>query len=378
MGEQQQQQQQCFERVASSTIDVLGTGLTLYVHQRLGYRVLFADIPGPLCTANVVFNTETLGDGGLPHVLEHLVFLGSRHQPYKGFLDLLASRCISNGTNAYTEEDHTCFTVSCAGYCGLLQVMPTYLEHLLLPALHPSHFTTEIYHVDGEGAEAGVLFCEMQGRENTEEDLCSYHTHRLAFPGTCYAVNVGGLTPNIAQLSLEQVAAFHSTFYHPTNMTVVLLGRIPHDQALAALSTARIDVTPPPQQSLTAPDPAPLLPASEVVPFPAQDASVGSVVLAFRGPSVWDVETCLSLEVLFRYLQEGAASPFRQRFVERDTPLAADVDLDVVNFKQTGIGTQLQQNGANEFCSLSFAHPLLLISWLQKSLFLVYPASTSK
>jgi hypothetical protein len=43
--------------------------------------------------------TETDNNCGLPHTLEHLVFLGSEEYPYKGVLDLLANRSLANGTS---------------------------------------------------------------------------------------------------------------------------------------------------------------------------------------------------------------------------------------------------------------------------------------
>lgn len=41
--------------------------------------------------------TEAHDDDGLPHTLEHLIFLGSELYPYKGVLDLLANRCLASG-----------------------------------------------------------------------------------------------------------------------------------------------------------------------------------------------------------------------------------------------------------------------------------------
>jgi len=38
--------------------------------------------------------TETNTDDGLPHTLEHLVFMGSKKYPYKGVLDVIANRCL--------------------------------------------------------------------------------------------------------------------------------------------------------------------------------------------------------------------------------------------------------------------------------------------
>lgn len=48
--------------------------------------------------------TEAHDDDGIPHTLEHLIFLGSEDYPYKGVLDLLANRCLASGTNAWTGD----------------------------------------------------------------------------------------------------------------------------------------------------------------------------------------------------------------------------------------------------------------------------------
>jgi len=79
--------------------------------------------------------TEAHDDDGLPHTLEHLIFLGSEDYPYKGVLDLWANRCLASGTNAGTYVDRTCYTMSTAGSEGFLSLMPIYVEHILYPTL---------------------------------------------------------------------------------------------------------------------------------------------------------------------------------------------------------------------------------------------------
>ena len=39
---------------------------------------------------------QALDDDGLPHTLEHLIFLGSEDYPYKEVLDLLANRALAD------------------------------------------------------------------------------------------------------------------------------------------------------------------------------------------------------------------------------------------------------------------------------------------
>ncbi len=53
----------------------------------------------------------------------------------QGILDLLANRCLADGTNAFTDQDHTCYTVCTAGQEGFLKLLPIYLDHVLHPML---------------------------------------------------------------------------------------------------------------------------------------------------------------------------------------------------------------------------------------------------
>eukprot|EP00163_Fabomonas_tropica_P012816 TRINITY_DN2417_c0_g1_i4.p1 TRINITY_DN2417_c0_g1~~TRINITY_DN2417_c0_g1_i4.p1 ORF type:complete len:115 (+),score=2.51 TRINITY_DN2417_c0_g1_i4:187-531(+) len=79
-----------------------------------GARVVFLGVPGPLCQACIVLPTEPPDNKGLPHTLEHLCFMGSKGSPERGFLDTLATRCVSNGTNAWTFYDYTSYQVKCS------------------------------------------------------------------------------------------------------------------------------------------------------------------------------------------------------------------------------------------------------------------------
>lgn len=95
------------EELATVPLSALRRDLTVYRHQPSGLRVALVDIPGPLCQADIVVATKCDNNKGLPHCLEHLVFMGSAEYPNRGFLDKLANLCISQGTNAWTDRDHT-------------------------------------------------------------------------------------------------------------------------------------------------------------------------------------------------------------------------------------------------------------------------------
>ena len=55
-----------------------------YASSKSGMVVTIADVPGPIVDGYLVLATEAHDDDGLPHTLEHLVFMGSEEYPYKG------------------------------------------------------------------------------------------------------------------------------------------------------------------------------------------------------------------------------------------------------------------------------------------------------
>ena len=70
-----------------------------YKSKKSALKVIIAEVDGPVVNGYFVLATEAHDDDGLPHTLEHLIFLGSESYPYKGMLDILANRCLASGTN---------------------------------------------------------------------------------------------------------------------------------------------------------------------------------------------------------------------------------------------------------------------------------------
>ena len=151
--------------------------ITSYHSPATNLRGLLYKTDEPVCSLHIILSTESNGttgnnsptssswhhpDDGLPHTLEHLVFLGSLTHPHKGILDKLANRCMASGTNAWTATDHTAYTLSTAGGEGMLNLTPIFADHVLFPTLTEEGFVTEIHCVNGKGEDKGVVYCEMQ------------------------------------------------------------------------------------------------------------------------------------------------------------------------------------------------------------------------
>lgn len=49
----------------------------------------------------------------------------------------------------------------------------------------------------GEGEDGGVVYCEMQGRENTGESRCHLSMLRALYPSCGYSSETGGILHNL-------------------------------------------------------------------------------------------------------------------------------------------------------------------------------------
>ena len=136
--------------------------ITKFKSNLTGLRVVLTNTGSPIVHLYICLATDANNDEGLPHALEHLIFLGSEKYPYKAVLDILANRLLASRANAWTDDDHTCYTLSTAGLSGFTSMLPVYLDHILYPLLRPEAFATEVHHINQEGKDAGVVYSEMK------------------------------------------------------------------------------------------------------------------------------------------------------------------------------------------------------------------------
>ncbi|KAL3776496.1 hypothetical protein HJC23_013239 [Cyclotella cryptica] len=344
-------------------------------------RGLIVRTDEPVCSLHIIVSTESNGgdsgwhhpDDGLPHTLEHLVFLGSLTHPHKGVLDKLANRCMASGTNAWTATDHTAYTLSTAGGEGMLNLLPIFADHVLFPTLTKEGFVTEVHCVNGKGEDKGVVYCEMQGRENTEGSLIDRAIMDLLYPDyipangdgnnekgkpiSCgYSAETGGKMANLRTLSIEKIRRYHREYYRSDNTLLLVTGNVESEEFFNKLDEVealvlkrraetscndedvsrigrpwinsfvplmdpnRIGVYPPYSNAEDSTKRTPL-----VIHFPSEDESRGTISIAWRGPPYSSRATWAHLSVLWDYLTESATSPLQLAFVENDNPLCAYV-----------------------------------------------------
>ncbi|ORX55668.1 hypothetical protein DM01DRAFT_1335062 [Hesseltinella vesiculosa] len=320
-----------------------GVTFTKYKSSKTGLTVVLADIEAPLVNGYFTLATESFDDFGCPHTLEHLVFLGSEQYPYKGVLDSLANRAIAQGTNAWTDVDHTCYTIATAGSQGFLNLLPVYVDHILYPTLTDSGYYTEVHHVNGKGEDAGVVYCEMQGCQNTGDDRIHLRMKRIMYPNNCgYRSETGGLMERLRELSVEKIRGYHQNYYRSDNLCLIITGKVDEQELMDALAPVEANILskgplPPMDRPWFQTGNFPSLTANveETVLFPDEDESMGTVLIAWNGPSCHDFLTLHAIEVLNTYLTDSPVSVLQKEFVEIEVPLCTDVEFHVSDHLRT-------------------------------------------
>lgn len=72
-------------------------------------------------------------------------------------------------------------------------------------------FITEVHHISGEGQDGGVVYCEMQGRENSAESRAYLELLRKIYPDCGYSAETGGILHNLRTTTTNQKVSEYIT-----------------------------------------------------------------------------------------------------------------------------------------------------------------------
>lgn len=316
-----------FKTIQTLQIDYAPVKITQYESTRTGMRVAVVDKKGPKVEGEFALATEINDNSGAPHTLEHLVFMGSKSYRYTGLLDRLSSRAFST-TNAGTATDYTSYSLKTAGWEGFAHILPVYLEHLIVPTMTDAACYTEVHHIDGTGHDAGVVYSEMQGRENSSMDLMELHRRQLLYPeGNGFRSETGGMTKELRVLTADRIRAYHKEMYQPKNLRVIITGEIDHDELLQILDdfeSTIVDDVPALEAPFRRPwvesKPTPRLQETKVdtIKFPEEDESMGEITVGFLGPNCDDSVGNAALAILLSYLANSSVGVLENTLVERE------------------------------------------------------------
>jgi zinc protease len=204
-----------------------------------GLRVLMVPDPGASnFTVHITYfvgsRNEGYGEKGMAHLLEHLLFKGSkRHASIKEELNKRGARF--NGT---TGNDRT-------NYFETLTATGDNLDWAL--GLEADRMVNAFVLKSDLDSEMTVVRNEFERGENSPGSVLAERMQRLAFAAHNYGNPVIGFRADIESVPIERLQAFYRTWYRPDNAFLIVGGKVDEAAALALVQKHFGPIARPPQ-----------------------------------------------------------------------------------------------------------------------------------
>lgn len=199
---------------------VLSNGLTVYLEP-------CPDVPVVALQAWIRVGSalETQAQAGISHVVEHMLFKGTRR---RGVGEIaLEIEAAGGDINAWTEFNNTGYHVVIAS-----RYFETGLDVLADALQHPSFNATEL------DRERQVVLEEMQQGEDSPHRVNFHQLFGLAFQKHPYGRPVIGRRESVEGLTRKDLVDFHRRWYTPANMRFVVVGDVDPERALGQIRRA--------------------------------------------------------------------------------------------------------------------------------------------
>jgi predicted Zn-dependent peptidase len=269
----------------------LDSGLTL-IHQELpNTNVVVADV---WVRAGASYEPESWN--GMAHFLEHMIFKGSENIAPGVFDFHVENR--GGVSSAATSHDYAHFSLTTASqYLG--ETLPYLGEILLNPALSENEFIRERH----------VVLEEIRGCGDDPDWVGSQALNKIIYQLHPYGRPILGSKRLLMGYSTDQMRCFHSAYYQPENMTVVIVGGLGREEASNIVSRSFGNF---PIRCLDVP----------FSPIPAQPTIAGirrqeiklplleqpRLIMGWTAPGVEDLRVGYGLDILSVLLAEGRTS----------------------------------------------------------------------
>ena len=207
-----------------------------------GLTVLSESVPGARSVAfGAWIRAATLHERpeqmGVSHLLEHMVFKGTRTRSAQQIA--LALETLGGSLDAYTEREHTSYQARVLDE-HLSEAASVIGELIFEPLLRQADLVLE----------RKVILEEISMVDDTPDDIIFDVHNRAVWGDHPHGFPILGTRATVKALSVSDLHDLHERAYHPGRVVVAASGRVEHDQLLEVLQTAgwstraRGDMTP--------------------------------------------------------------------------------------------------------------------------------------
>lgn len=285
-------------------------GIHEYSHKKNGLSVLLREEHStPTATLNVTYRVgsrdEAIGYTGATHILEHLMFKGSKNfnrqkgNPIWKVIEGKGARL-----NATTWLDRT----------NYYELVPA--EHLNNAiALEADRMRGAFLCEEDRQSEMTVVRNEFERGENDPMEALDKELWAAAYLAHPYHHSTIGWRSDIEKVPIERLRKFYDDFYHPNNATAVVIGDFDTKEILSRIDKTfgRIRASKNPIPEMYTEEPRQEGPRRVVV---KRSGETGLVGVAHKMPKALDSDTH-AFAVLVRVLADGRSSRLEKALVDR-------------------------------------------------------------
>ncbi|WP_367106974.1 M16 family metallopeptidase [uncultured Psychrobacter sp.] len=175
---------------------------------------------------------EPVNKGGISHLLEHMMFKGTTNVSSDDYERLIAK--FGGVNNAFTSYDYT----------GYYELFPANRLALALE-LEADRMTNLIFDESEFAKEHQVVMEERRQRTDDNPLAKAYESFRLlALPDSPKGESVIGPMQELESIELEELKDWYRTWYAPNNATLVIVGDVEPQEALAQVKRYFGDLKP--------------------------------------------------------------------------------------------------------------------------------------
>ena len=161
---------------------------------------------------------------GVSHMLEHMVFKGTRKRSPRDIA--MALEVLGGSLDAYTSREHTSFQARVLDE-HLPQAADVIGDLMFSPALRASDLSLE----------RKVVLEEISMVDDTPDDLV-FELHNEALWGSHpYGYSILGTRDTVSSLRVSDLRELHARAYQPEHIVVAVSGNVDHDQLLQTLAS---------------------------------------------------------------------------------------------------------------------------------------------
>jgi zinc protease len=202
-------------------------GITEYSLENGLHFLVFPDPSKPTMTVNVTYlvgsRHEGSGEGGMAHLLEHMVFKGSTHH-LNIMQELTEHGCRPNGSTAFDRTNY--FETFKASDENLKWALDMESDRMVNSFIKKEDFDKEF----------SVVRNEFEMGENNPFAVLYQRTMATAYTAHSYGRPVIGNKSDVERVPIVNLQAFYHKYYQPDNAVLTVAGQVDEPKVVALVA----------------------------------------------------------------------------------------------------------------------------------------------